>query len=53
MDRGQSLVIPPLFDDTNYVYWKVRIKAFLQALDEKVWQVVEIGWTKPKEVPVD
>ena len=26
------------------------MRAFLQSLDEKVWQVVEIGWTKPKEV---
>ena len=53
MDRGQSLIIPHLFDDTNYAYWKVRIRAFLQSLDEKVWQAVEIGWTKPKEVPAD
>ena len=48
-----SLIIPPLFDNTNYAYWKVRIRAFLQSLDEKVWQVVEIGWTKPKEVLAD
>ena len=53
MDRGQSLLIPPLFDGTNYAYWKVRMRAFLQSLDEKVWQVMEIGWTKPKEAPVD
>ena len=53
MDRGQSLIIPPLFDGTNYVYWKVRIIAFLQSLDEKVWQVVEIGWTKPTEALAD
>ena len=53
MDRGQSLIIPPLFDGTNYVYWKVCVKAFLQSLDEKVWQAVEIGWTKPKEAPAD
>ena len=53
MDRGQSLLIPPLFYGTNYVYWKVRMKAFLQALDEKVWQVVEINWVKPKEALVD
>ena len=53
MDRGQSLIIPPLFDGTNYAYWKVRMRAFLQSLDEKVWQVVEIGWTKPKEAPAD
>ena len=29
------------------------MRAFLQSLDEKVWQVVDIGWTKPKEAPVD
>ena len=29
------------------------MRAFLQSLDEKVWRVVEIGGTKPKEVPVD
>ena len=53
MDRGQSLIIPHLFDDINYAYWKVRMRAFLQSLDEKVWQVVEIGWTKPKEASAD
>ena len=25
----------------------------MQSLDEKVWQAVEIGWTKPKEVLAD
>ena len=53
MDRGQSLIIPPLFDDTNYAYWKVRMRAFLQSLNEKVWQAVEIDWIKPKEAPAD
>ena len=53
MDSGQSLIIPPLFDGTNYAYWKICMRAFLQSLDEKVWQVVEIGWTKPKEMPAD
>ena len=53
MDRGQSLIISPLFNGTNYAYWKVRMRAFLQSLDEKVWQAVEIGWTKPKEAPAD
>ena len=53
MDRGQSLIILPLFDGTNYAYWKVRMRTFLQSLDEKVWQAVDIGWTKPKEAPAD
>ena len=25
----------------------------MQSLDEKVWQAVGIGWTKPKEAPAD
>ena len=53
MDRGQSLIIPPLFDGINYAYWKVRIRDFLQSLNEKVWQAIEIGQTKLKEVPAD
>ena len=53
MDRRQSLIIPPLFYGTNYAYWKVRMKTFLQSLNEKVWQAVEIGWTKPKEALAD
>ena len=53
MDKEQSLIIPHLFDGTNNAYWKVRMRAFLQSLDEKVWQAVEIGWTKPKEVPAN
>ena len=53
MDRGQSLIIPHLFDGTNYAYWKVRMRALLYSLDEKVWQAVEIGWTKPKEASAD
>ena len=53
MDRGQSLLIPPLFDGTNYAYWKVCMKVFLQALGEQLWQAVKVGWIKPKETPMD
>ena len=53
MNRGQSLIIPLLFDGTHYAYWKVRMRAFLQSQDKKVWQAVEIGWPKPKEALAD
>ena len=53
MEREQSLIVPPLFDGTNYAYWKVSMRAFLQLLEKKVWQVVEIGWIKPNEVSTD
>ena len=29
------------------------MRAFLQSLNEKVWQAMEIGWTKPKEAPAN
>ena len=29
------------------------MRVFLQSLDEKVWQAVEIGWIKPIEAPAD
>ena len=29
------------------------MRAFLQSLDEKVWQVMEISWTKPTEALAD
>ena len=29
------------------------MRAFLQSLDEKMWQAIEISWTKPKEAPAD
>ena len=45
--------MPLLFNGTNYAYWKVHMRAFLQSLDEKVRQAMEIGQTKTKEVPAD
>ena len=46
MECGQSLIIPPFFYSTNCAYQKVRMRAFLQSLDDKVWLAIEVGWTK-------
>ena len=48
MDRPQSLNVPPFFDGNNYVFWKVRMKAFLCSIDDTVWDAVETGWTRPE-----
>ena len=48
MDRSQSLNAPPYFDGSNYAFWKVRIKAFLCSINDSIWDVVEIGWTRPE-----
>ena len=47
MEHEYSFVIPPHFDGNNYAYWKVRMKAFLKSIDERVWNFVEYGWEKP------
>ena len=47
MEHGYSLVIPPHFDGNNYAYWRVRMKAFLKSIDERVWNSIEYGWEKP------
>ena len=47
MEHRHSLVIPPHFDENNYAYWKVRMKAFLKSIDKRVWNFVEYGWEKP------
>ena len=31
----------PMFNGTNYVFWKVRIKIHIQTLGANVWDVVE------------
>ena len=48
MDRSQSLNAPPYFDGSNYAFWKVRIRAFLFSIDESVWDVIDVGWTRPE-----
>ena len=39
MDRGASK--PPLFDGKNYAHWKIRMCAYLQGIDSKVWEICE------------
>ena len=46
MDQSQSLNAPPYFDGSNYVFWKVQMRAFLYSIDEAIWDAVEISWTR-------
>ena len=47
VEHKHSLVIPYHFNGNNYFYWKVKMKAFLKSIDERVWNSVEYGWEKP------
>jgi hypothetical protein len=45
--EGTSASKPPLFDGTNFSFWKIRMRTYLMALGVDVWDVVETGYTKP------
>jgi hypothetical protein len=45
--EGTSASKPPLFDGTNFTFWKIRMRTYLMALGVDVWDVVETGYTKP------
>ena len=47
MEHSHFLMIPPHFDGNNYAYWKVKMKAFLKSVDERVWLSIENGWERP------
>ena len=46
--EGASIKRPPFLTDENYSHWKVRMQYFLKMQSEKVWNVVEFGWSPPK-----
>jgi hypothetical protein len=45
--EGTSVTRPPLFDGTNFAFWKVRMRSYLMALGDDVWDVIETGSIKP------
>jgi hypothetical protein len=45
--KGTSANKPPLFDGTNFSFWKVRMRTYLMALGVDVWDVVETGYITP------
>ena len=47
MESSVATTRPPLLDDKNYAYWKIRVKAYIKAIDERSWKSVVIGWTPP------
>ncbi|CAL2257918.1 unnamed protein product [Prunus armeniaca] len=50
---ASSVIHPPYFDGTNYDVWKVKMRAFLWALDDRVWYTIENGWIEPTKTVKD
>jgi hypothetical protein len=45
--EGNSTNKAPLFNGTNFAFWKVRMRIYIIALGADVWDVVDIGYVKP------
>ena len=55
MNNQESMgsIRPPIFDGSNFVYWKIRTTTYLQSLGMDVWEIVEGRYTFPTTIPID
>ena len=47
-EEGASIYKPPLFCGLNYKYWEVRMKIFMESIDQGIWDSIENGPFIPK-----
>ena len=43
----------PLFDGSNYAFWSIRMRAFIEAQGIEIWQSIENRYKVPKTMPTD
>jgi hypothetical protein len=44
---------PPLFNGTNFAFWKIRMNSHLMSLGMEVWKIVVDGYKIPSTLPTD
>eukprot|EP00253_Pinus_taeda_P035921 PITA_35921 len=49
----EGSIRPPIFDGSNFIYWKVRTTSYLQSLGTDFWEIMEGGYTFPSAIPID
>ena len=49
MDKQERLSLgkSPYFDGTNYAFWTIRMRLYLQSLGYDVWEIVNNGYETP------
>jgi hypothetical protein len=45
--EGNSTNKAPLFNGTNFAFWKVRMRTYIMSLGDDVWDVVDTGYVNP------
>ena len=46
--EGCSTNKAPLFTDTNYAFWKIRMRTYIMSLGIEVWVAMDLGYA-PKD----
>eukprot|EP00253_Pinus_taeda_P014843 PITA_14843 len=49
----EASIRTPIFNGTNFVYWKVRVTTYLQSLGIDVWDIIDTRYTFPSANPTD
>ncbi|MCH79942.1 phytoalexin-deficient 4-2 protein [Trifolium medium] len=49
ISEGGSSTRPPLFEGTDYYYWKDKMELFLRSQDNNMWSVIEVGEYVPPQ----
>jgi hypothetical protein len=52
-DSSSSSTIPPLFNGTNFSFWKIRMKTYLMSLGMEVWKILLDGYKIPLNLPTN
>ena len=50
---GTTSIKPPLFNGSNLMFWKIRVRSYLQSMGVDIWAIVEQGYQYPAAVPTD
>ena len=41
--------LPPVFEGDDFPYWKIRMEAYLEALDVRVLRAISQGFPTPRD----
>ena len=42
-----------LFDGSNYAFWSIRMRAYIEAQGIEIWKSIKNGYKVPNTVPID
>ena len=50
---GIASIRPPLFNGNNLIFWKTRMRSYLQSMGADVWAIVEQVYQYRAAIPTD